>query len=574
MALTSTLFTGLSGLDVNQTRLNVVGNNIANANTTGFKSSRTLFESQFYVTDVAGSAPTSEFGGTNPSQRGLGATVATIEKDFTTGSIEGTGKPSDLAIDGEGFFVVQGVNQKFTRDGSFSLNSANQLVTTGGDFVQGFGVDADNNVVPGLLQNIEVPLGELTQAKATENVTLAGNLDANGTVGSGASILNSQALALKTGATGSVLDGTTLLTDLASAATPGTALYTAGDQMNLAGKKDGRTLPTSAFTVGAGSTVNDLLGFFNQGLGIDTSVTATPAPGATIESVAGQTKIVVTGNLGTANSLSLAGAAFLNGTGVSPFTFTDGQNSAGVLSSPTGESVHTSFVAYDSLGTPVTVDVTAVLESKNDTGNVWRFFATSGDDTDINSVPSAGITLGSGTLTFDSDGKLKDSTGTTLSIDRTNTGSGTPIVLKLDFGSATSLTSAHSTLVTTQQDGSPIGTLTSYSIGADGTITGAFSNGLTKSLGQVAIALFNNPNGLQDAGGNAYTVGSNSGLPIITSSSQLGAGEIRAGSLELSNVDLSKEFINLIIASTGFSASSRVITTSDQLISELLNSAR
>src|SRR3982751_3685456 len=112
MALTSALYTGLSGLDVNQTRLNVVGNNIANVNTVAFKSSRALFKPQFYVTDAAGSPPSSEFGGTNPSQRGLGASVATIQKDFTTGSIESTGKPTDMAIDGEGFFIVQGTEQK------------------------------------------------------------------------------------------------------------------------------------------------------------------------------------------------------------------------------------------------------------------------------------------------------------------------------------------------------------------------------------------------------------------------------------------------------------------------------
>src|SRR3954468_3904201 len=132
MALTSTLFTGLSGLDVNQTRLNVVGNNIANANTVAFKSSRALFKPQFYVTDSGGSAPDGEFGGTNPNQRGLGAQVGSIEKDFTAGAIEPTGKNTDLAIDGDGFFVVQGNEQRFTRDGSFSLNAANELVTTSG----------------------------------------------------------------------------------------------------------------------------------------------------------------------------------------------------------------------------------------------------------------------------------------------------------------------------------------------------------------------------------------------------------------------------------------------------------
>src|SRR5439155_3761100 len=169
MALTSTLFTGLSGLDVNQTKLNVVGNNIANVNTVAFKSSRALFKPQFYVTDEPGSPATGEFGGENPSQRGLGAVVSSIEKDFSAGAIEPTGRATDFAIDGEGFFVVQGKEQKYTRDGSFTLNNANQLVTTGGEFVQGFGVDDNGNVVAGTLQNIQVPLGGLTKAQAKEN---------------------------------------------------------------------------------------------------------------------------------------------------------------------------------------------------------------------------------------------------------------------------------------------------------------------------------------------------------------------------------------------------------------------
>src|SRR4051812_20820687 len=149
MALTSALFTGLSGLDVNQTRLNVVGNNIANVNTVAFKSSRALFKPQFYVTDGAGTPPSSDFGGTNPNQRGLGASVAAIERDFTTGSIEPTGQPTDLALDGEGFFVVEGKDQRFTRDGSFTLNSSNQLVSSSGDFVQGYGTDAEGNISSG-----------------------------------------------------------------------------------------------------------------------------------------------------------------------------------------------------------------------------------------------------------------------------------------------------------------------------------------------------------------------------------------------------------------------------------------
>jgi flagellar hook protein FlgE len=226
------------------------------------------------------------------------------------------------------------------------------------------------------------------------------------------------------------------------------------------------------------------------------------------------------------------------------------------------------MVVYDSLGTPLTVDVTAVLESKSDAGNTWRFFANSGDDTDT------ALSLGTGTLTFGSDGQLLGSSGTTINIDRANTGAASPLAVNLDFGSMTSLSSRDSALLMTVQDGSPIGTLNAFNIGADGTITGSFSNGLTRTLGQVAVAMFSNPVGLVDQGGNQFAAGANSGAPMITSPLTLGAGQVRSGALELSNVDLSEEFINLIISSTGFSASSRVITTSDQLVTELLNSTR
>jgi flagellar hook protein FlgE len=250
------------------------------------------------------------------------------------------------------------------------------------------------------------------------------------------------------------------------------------------------------------------------------------------------------------------------------FTFADGANAAGTASNPVGEGVHTTFVAYDSLGTPVNVDVTAVLESKSNAGNTWRFYAASGDDTDTSLV------LGNGTLTFDNNGKLTASTGTSLTLDRNATGAVAPLAFDLDFSSMTSLTSRDSEMLMTVQDGSGIGTLNAFSVGADGTITGQFTNGLTRTLGQMAMATFSNPSGLEDKGGNQFAAGSNSGVAVISAPLDLGAGAIRAGALELSNVDLSTEFINLIISSTGFSAASRVITTSDQLITELLNSSR
>jgi flagellar hook protein FlgE len=476
-----------------------------------------------------------------------------------------------MAIDGDGFFVVQGSeDQRYTRDGSFSLNASNQLVTGSGDFVQGFGVDVDGNIAPGRLGNITVPLGTTTTAKATTSALMEGNLDASGPVASGASILTSQVLTTVGGAAAPTAG--TLLTSLADTAAPATPLMAAGDVFTLAGEKDGRTLPAAQFTVTAASTVQDLLNFYRDGLGIDTTVPAVvPPPGGAIEADATNpvgARLVITGNLGKPNALSLAGDAFVNQSGGRVFAFADGANAAGAVSNPVGEGVHTTFVAYDSLGTPLNVDVTAVLESKSNTGNTWRFYAASGDDTDTN------LALGNGTLTFDNDGKLTASTGTALTLDRNQTGAVAPLSFNLDFSTMTSLTSRDSEMLMTVQDGSGIGTLNAFSVGADGTITGSFSNGLTRTLGQVAMATFSNPNGLTDKGGNQYVAGANSGVAVISAPLTLGAGSIRAGALELSNVDLSTEFINLIISSTGFSASSRVITTSDQLITELLNSSR
>jgi len=578
MALTSALFTGLSGLNVNQTKLNVVGNNIANANTVAFKSSRTLFASQFYVTDGAGAGPDGDFGGTNPSQRGLGAQVASIQKDLTQGSIETTGKNTDMAIEGEGYFVVKGVDQKFTRDESFGLNDNHQLVTTSGDFVQGYGVDTNFNVVPGKLDKITIPLGSLTSAKATENASFKGNLNANGAVATGASIVTSQPLALVGGGATAPAAGD-LLTNIASASGTATALFTAGQVFTLAPKKGGRDVDPSTFVVTGTNTLGDLQSFLQQGTGIfpvgtgpGTVPSATPPPGVTLESTtgdpAGSIRLTITGNLGTENSVTIPGSGFSDSVGAAPLSFADGQNAAGVKSDPTGESVHPTFVGYDSLGTPITVGVTAVLESTANTGNVWRFYAESNDDTDPNT------NLISGTLTFDSSGKLISSANDTVPIDRTNTGALTPLNIKLDFSQMTSLTSRSSDLLMSHQDGNEIGTLDDFSIGTDGKITGSFTNGQSRTLGQVAIASFDNPQGLNDQGGNMFKTSSSSGNPVIAAPQTLGSGSIRSGALEQSNVDLSAEFVNMIVASTGFSAASRVITTSDQLITELLNSSR
>jgi flagellar hook protein FlgE len=570
MSLSSSLFTGLSGLDTSQTWLNVVGNNIANANTTAFKSSNVSFASQFYVTEQASSAPNGDFGGTNPSQMGVGAQVASISTDFTPGQIQTTGVDTDMAINGDGFFVVNSnQGQQFTRDGTFSLNGADQLVTAAGAFVQGYGTDSQGNIVAGTLQNLTIPLGQETIAAATQNVSLEGNLNSGGAVASGATILTSQAFST---AGGTAPTGADLLTDLVSTADPPVALMNVGDVLTLAGTKGGQDLPSQSFTVGSTSTVSDLENFINQALAINTSVSepGNPTPGATLQTAGTTAQLTIIGNTGTENALTMGSQGLVDTTsGATPFTMSSGTDGA-FTDGAAGESTNTSITAYDSLGTPISINLTTVLESKTATGgDVWRFYATSPDNLGGN-----GPIVGTGTLTFGSSGQLLSSTGTQLSIDRTGSGAQSPLNITLNFAGTTALSSTSSNVVMNTQDGEPIGTLTSFSVGGDGTITGQFTNGLTKALGQVALANFNNPNGLINQGSDVFIQGPNSGTALIGGATANGTGTVESSALEQSNVDLSQQFINLILASTGFSASSKVITTSDQLLTDLINSQR
>ena len=572
MALTSTLFTGLSGLDTNQTRLNVVGNNIANVNTVGFKGSRALFKPQFYVTDAGGSPPSDQFGGSNPNQRGLGAAVASIEKNWDAGSIEPTGRPTDLAIDGEGFFVVQGKEQFFTRDGSFKLNARNELVTSDGAFVQGFGVDDSENVIAGQLQNLTVPVGGLTKAEATTSLDLSGNLNAGGEVSTGSSVIEG-GVELFTGG-GPVTPATTLVSTENAAGDP---LFAAGDVLRLEGTRGGRRQVPLELAVDAATTVGDLMSYFEQGLGVIPGL-AQPAgstSGAALKAgPTGGSTLLMVGNTGTANAVAVEGSAFTKND-VPLMTFTGGTDANGVADDPTGESIHTSIVVYDSLGQPITLDVTMNLEATDDGGSTWRYTAASAEDSDYTSFTPGGEgqQVGSGVVRFDTNGRLIAEAANTVTISRAGTGADRNVDISLDFGRVTALASSGSSLFA-QQDGIKIGTLTSFEIGGDGSIVGTYDNGLTSVLGQVAVATFDNPQGLSDNGSNLYSVGSNSGEPRVGAPLLNRAGGVRSGALELSNVDLSNEFINLIIASTGFSAASRVITTSDQLMQELLNTSR
>jgi flagellar hook protein FlgE len=565
-SLNGALFTGLSGLVVNQAELNVVGNNIANANTTAFKSSQVLFSPQFYATESAGSPSNGTFGGSDPSQIGLGAQVASVQANFSQGELQATGVNSDLGIDGNGFFIVKNSasQQLYTRNGAFTLNDQNQLVDSSGDLVMGYGVNSSFQIVPGKLQPLTVPLGQQTIAQATQNASLTGTLNAGGAIATNASVLTTQALQDGSGS-GPTVTGSSLLINLQDFG-GSTNIYTSGDVLTLNSEQDGRSLPAQTFQVTNTSTVSDLENFLTGGMGVDTAPpagTPGPTPGASIiDATGGGQSLVITGNVGVENGLSIPTGGLTNQNGNSALQFAD-------TGGATGEGSNSSINAFDSLGNPITINVNTVLVGQSATGTTWEYYVSSPDN--VGSTPF----MGAGTLTFGTTGQLTGVTGNTVTINRSGTGATTSQQINLDFSGVQALaTGIPSNVVSEAQDGYPIGTLDTYAIGQDGTITGTFSNGLTQTVGQVALANFNNPAGLTNEGNNLYSAGADSGAAIVTTAGAQGTGIIQAGELEQSNVDISQEFINLIIASTGYSASSRVISTSDQLLTELLNSNR
>ncbi len=565
MSLTGAMYAGYTGIAANGVSVDVVGDNLANLNTTAFKGQRTLFESMLYRTVREGEGPSATSGGTLPEQIGTGTQVSTVQRDFRQGGLESTGFQSDLAIDGDGFFVLSEPDgtQAFTRDGSFVLDDTQTLVSSSGAPVQAFGVNEDGTINTGALGNLVVPLGTTGQAVATTNVLMDGRLDPTTNISSAAAIIASQPLLVSGGGTATT---STLLTDLVDANQ--TPLFADGDELMIRANKGGINMPESTFVVGTtGTTVGDLTDHLSAVLGINTDPALGGTPGIRISDGTGSPagSLVIESNSGEINSVSMDSASIVNSTNQlsTPFTFES-------LTQPVGQGVTTSFTVFDSLGNPVDVRLRAVLESKSDAGVTWRFFAESAGDTDLSPA------LGTGTVTFDSNGRFVGATGTDISIDRTDAGSTTPLNFTLDFSGLTGLASVErgSELVMDSQDGTPAGILTNYSIDLDGTVTGVYSNQQEEVLGQVALATFVNDEGLIAKSENTFAPGPNTGDPQIIAPQTGTAGSINAGALEQGNVEIAREFVTLISASTGISASSRVVRAADDLLQELLLLAR
>jgi len=684
MALIGALNAGISGLRAQQERINVIGDNIANVDTVGFKQSRVNFETMLSQTSSFGTASQGFLGGVDPVQVGRGVRVGSIDRDFTRGSLEATGMSSDMAIEDRGelassFFVLtneQG-SPVFSRDGSFAINPQNLLHNpANGYIVQGYQADFESFtlVQGGDLQNVHIPVGDLRIARETNEAFFSGNLNGGGEVANSGTVLESETLYDGLGVE-AVLD--TLLTDLQT--DPGTGPVPLGLQMGdtieVRCDKGNGTLSVASFTIGdpppsGGTTLGDFLNFLEGRLGINanpanqtysaerldvTNPIPTPVNGTVMTVADGGTYTVTAGSLqNTAVDYAAMGVQvgdfirFLSGNSAGEIveiatvvgdtlTFVDdltrmpltgdtfavneaaevslggvgagfdpasgaGQvrisANAGImngldnleitangrrlmmyqeLAQAHGESTRTNALVYDSLGTPRVVAFTFVFQSASDAGSTFRYLAESNDNW------GSERTVGSGKVCFNTQGQFISSSPDQIQIDLTGTGANPSFIFNPDFSSVTGFSASQdangvvsnlSDVAMVDQDGFEEGTLIDYSIGEDGVVTGVFDNGQQRTLAQIVLARFANPNGLLDEGGNVYRVGVNSGQAIIGIPGAFGRGVIQSGFLEESNVDLAFQFTELIIGQRAFQANARTITTSDQLLQELVNMLR
>ncbi len=678
MALIRALNTGISGLRAQQERTSVIGNNIANVDTVGFKQARVNFETMLSQTVHFGTAPQGNLGGIDPMQIGLGTLVGSVDRDFSRGSLEATGLTGDLAIEDSGelassFFVLTDESgaEVYSRDGSFGINPLSLLHNpSNGYIVQGWMADFNTFtiVTGGPTENISVPVGDLRIARETDNATFDGNLNGSGDTATAGTVLESEVLYSDAGVTPALL--ATLLTDLQTATTD--LNLSIGDVITLDAEKGSRTLPAATFTVGdppptGGSTLADLIAWVEDVMGINSTaanqtISAPRINPVTLEEVngtidTGTTYTVTTSTLqNSATNFSTAGVQvgdfirLLNGdaggqivqiaslstttnpndtlnfsTALTALPVTgdmfaiheaaevslggvgaglDSASAAGVIrisgnsgvtnaltnleitgdgahlfqfsttTEAAGESTRSNVLVYDSLGTPRTVELTFVKQGTTSTGNQFRWFAESEDNFGNDRV------VGSGLVSFDLDGQYLSNPVTQISIDLTGTGADPAFTFDIDMTGVTGFSqdedangviSNLSDVAMIEQDGFKEGTMIDWGVGADGVITGIFSNGQTRTIGQIVLARFANPDGLLDQGGNVYTVGVNSGMAITGSPGEFGRGVIQSGYLEESNVDLAYQFTELIVSQRAFQANARTITTADQMLQELVN---
>ena len=459
------LYSGVSGLQNHQTRMDVIGNNISNVNTNGFKRGRVNFQDMISQQLSGAAKPTDELGGVNPKEVGLGMTVASIDNVFTQGNLQSTGISTDLAIQGNGFFVMKNGEETFyTRNGAFGLDMDGTLVNpANGMRVQGWMAEEINGqmlvTTAATPEDLIIPVGSKDPAKETTNVNFACNLNKN---------------------TPEILEG---------ASADDIFKGTWGTEQKIYDSFGNEHMLSVSFRRVVGNPNQ-----WEATVVIDqdnADYTQTRVGLGTTDGV-GNTFLVNFDNFGALQSVT---------------------DTAGNVTNPEGQVVlQTSFAVADS--------------NVDEQGNPYR---------------------------------------QTLNINLGTIGS---------FKDTITQSASKSTTKAFYQDGYTMGYLDNFKIDSSGIITGVYSNGTNRTIGQIAMATFANDRGLEKAGDNTYVESNNSGMARIGESGVAGKGSLMAGALEMSNVDLSEQLTDMIVTQRGFQSNAKTIQTADTLLETVLGLKR
>jgi len=556
MGMLTSLFTGVSGLASNGQGLSVVGDNIANSNTVGFKGSRTVFA------DILSSS----LGGGSAFQVGRGTFIQNVQAVFGQGTLETSSNPLDMAIEGDGFFILKDTSgaQYYTRAGQFTLDKDGNIVNPEGLLLQG---KLLTGTQAGQVSTINVASLN-SPPNQTSSVEIAANLNSattakdplSGTADSFTIDASNNTIIFDEG-------GGNLTATIATGTYDGAGLATAvANALNAAGA----LTYTVTYTAGADGRppkfVISATGNFTPHWA-DSSTTA--------EQILGFRSI-------TPSAAAASFTADYVATGFDP-------NKASSTS-----DFSTSITIYDSLGYGhlVTIYFRKTAESvdldgtgtETTTGNRWHWYALVQAADSTQGQVQVG---GQGYIEFDTDGRLvRDVQQYGVSPGAFDfTGGVTQAqAISFDFGTGTAAGgsgrdkttqygSANSVIFQTQ-DGYASGSLKSLTVDNTGTMVGAFTNGQTLKIAEIYLARFIAPTMLTKQGRNLFTESAASGSPIIGSPNTSGRGRVMASSLETSNVDLAEEFVRMIAFQRGFQANTRVITTTDDMLTELMQLKR
>ena len=571
--MSSALSTGVTGLLVHQKMLDIAGNNLANINTTAFKASRITFSELLSETMKKASQPTANIGGTNPQQIGSGVGIAGITPLMSQGNIVSTGNPLDMAIEGEGYFVLSdGSKDFYTRAGAFAVDSNTNLVDPAtGYLIQRYGSvgEADGFQTD---TNIKVPYGVALPASATSSMMVQGNLSADAILStaqtqvltsdiaystSGATVVGNTGLDELDQFSGAFADGETGTITVSGYNHDGTALTDGAGSLDI--EVDADTDLDSLV-----DSINDILSDDANKNDDGTYATASLSNGRIIitDGVSGYSKLdmnlAYTASTGGTDSLTMPGYfkySTVGGEEVQNVSITiyDSQGGARILS---GAFVRTDTKdTWDMLLTSVSGDVSALSYDNRRIEGI-EFDPSSGSYSGLNATTADTAEF---VVSFAHD----PSNPQTISVDL-GTADGFDGLTQF----ATGETGA-STAVIREQNGYAEGSLASVSVNNAGMLVGSFSNGIKKSIATLQIALFQNTAGLESIGGGYFSSSANSGEAVATQGLAGGAGAIHGGSLEKSNSDVATEFVNMIQAQNGYQANARTIKVANDILREL-----